>query len=432
MPHQTIIIGAGLAGLTAAYELVRAGLDVQVFEARERVGGRAYSVQFNTGQYGELGAEFVDDNHTALMTYATEFGIQLDPACRFPDDLHWFIDGMLRDAPKGSRPKGERKLLTEEHRNALDSLYAKLQSLLEEQKDPQQTLDEWLDANSITPFAQRIARLLASSLFATDSDLIGVGFFAHLAGLGNGASNMRVKGGVSRLVNAFAEYLKERVYTNHAVRRIQQTDGTVIVNVETTGSLVEVLADSVIVTIPWSVLRHISLEAPLTNVQREAISSLPYGGVVKTLLQYPHRFWSQPNFGIVLLEGEYQAIWEPTFAQTGTEKILSCFSGGHSSLKLSKRADESAIAAVNTIYPHTPKILTSRSYDWSADEWAQGAYCYFRPGDLHLFNPHLNQPAGQVFFAGEHTAPVEYRGYMEGAIRSGQRAAQQILNLFNK
>jgi monoamine oxidase len=72
-------------------------------------------------------------------------------------------------------------------------------------------------------------------------------------------------------------------------------------------------------------------------------------------------------------------------------------------------------------------VLASLSHDWNADGWAKGAYCYFGPGDLNRFNPHLMQPAGRVFFAGEHTASVEYRGYMEGAIRSGQRAAQQIL-----
>ncbi|NMG10025.1 NAD(P)/FAD-dependent oxidoreductase [Brasilonema sp. UFV-L1] len=422
MPHQTIVIGAGLAGLSAAYELVRAGIDVQVFEARTRVGGRVHTVQLHAGQYGELGAELVDDNHTALITYATELGIELDSASKFPDDLYWFIDGMLHN----------RMSLTQEQTSALDNLYAKLQSLLEEQKDPQQTLDEWLNVEPIEPFARRIARWLASALFATDSELIGVGFFAYVAGLGNGGGNMRVRGGVSRLVDAFAKHLGERVHTSTPVRRIQQTDETVSVSVETASGLVEVMTDSVIVTLPWSVLRDIPIEAPLINAQREAISSLLYGGVVKTLLQYPHRFWSKSNFGIVLLEGEYQAIWEPTFAQMGTERILSCFSGGTRSLKLCEQASDLALAAVHTIYPDAPEIILSSSHDWNADEWARGAYCYFRPGDLHRFEPYLTLPAGRIFFAGEHTAPLMYRGYMEGAIRSGQRATQQILNLLSE
>jgi monoamine oxidase len=416
MGHQIIIVGAGLAGLSAAYELVRAGLDVQVFEAQQRLGGRVYTVQLGAGQYGDLGAEFVDENHTAFKAYVAEFNLKLDPACQFPDDLYWFFDGRLYN----------RKSLNNEQGVALDNLYTELQNLVDNQQDPLQTLDEWLDERAISAFGRRIARLQAHSLFATDPELIGPGFFAY-PGV-QGSFNMRVRHGSSSLVNALAQRLGKRVHTNSPVRRIQQTDDTISVTVETENSAVEVMADIVLVTIPWSVLRHIPIEAPLVDAQREAISSLPYGGVVKTLLQYPYHFWSQPNFGIVLVEGNYHAIWEPTFAQIGTNKILSCFSGGTPSLDLTDQASDLAVATVRAIYPDAPETISSYSYNWSTDEWAQGAYCYFRPGDLHRFNPLLTMPAGRIFFAGEHTAPVEYRGYMEGAIRSSQRAVQQILN----
>ncbi|KYC40782.1 amine oxidase [Scytonema hofmannii PCC 7110] len=418
MVLQTIVVGAGLAGLSAAYELVRAGQEVQVFEARERLGGRVHTVQLNAGQYGDLGAEFVDDNHTALINYATEFEIKLDPACQFPDDLYWYVDGMLRN----------RESFSAEKQTALENLFEKLQLLIEKQHDPQQTLDEWLETNQQPPFAKWIARLSARSLFATDPELIGVGFFAYFNTLGGSGSNMRLRGGSSRLVDALAKVLGERVHTRTPVRRIQQTENNLVsVSIETANGLVEAKASTVIVAIPWSVLRHIPIVAPFTDSQQDAIFHLPYGSLVKTLLQYPYRFWSKPNFGITLLDAEYQVVWEPSFAQMGTERILSCFSGGSRSVELSENAVDRAIATVRTVYPEAPEIVTSRSYDWSADEWSKGAYCYFRPGDLDRFNPHLMQRAGHIFFAGEHTAPVEYRGYMEGAIRSGQRAAQQVL-----
>ncbi|GAB1544025.1 NAD(P)/FAD-dependent oxidoreductase [Scytonema sp. NUACC21] len=417
MPYQTIVVGAGLAGLSAAYELVRAGRDVQVFEAQERLGGRVHTVQLGAGQYGDLGAEFVDDNHTAFMTYAQEFGLQLDFACRLPDDLYWYIDRTLKN----------RELLSVEQQDALGELYAKLQTLVDNQEDPQQNLNQWLEASRIPPFAAWIARLLSRSLYTVEPELMGAGFFAYYSAASSNGYNMRVRGGSSRLVDALANYLGERVHTSTPVRRIEQEDSFVSVNIETSYGLVKVTAHNIIVAIPWSVLRHIPIIAPLTDSQREAIAHLPYGSLVKTLLQYPHRFWSRPNFGLVLIEGKYQVIWEPSYAQTGTEKILSCFSGGSPSIELSEDAVEHAVGTVRAMYPDAPEIITSRSYDWSADEWAQGAYCYFGPGDLHRFNPHLTQPAGRIFFAGEHTAPVEYRGYMEGAIRSGQFAAQQVL-----
>ncbi|MUG97375.1 FAD-dependent oxidoreductase [Scytonema sp. UIC 10036] len=419
MPLQTIVVGAGLAGLSAAYELVLAGQEVQVFEAQERLGGRVHTVELSAGQYGDLGAEFVDDLHTALMAYAASFGLKLDPACQFPNDLYWYDGGMLKN----------QESFSAEQRAAQISLFEKLQLLVEKQYDPQRTLDEWLETNELAPFAKWIARLSARSLFATDPELIGIGFFAYYSNtLGASGCNMRVRGGSSRLVDALAKVLGDRVHIKTPVRRIKQTENNLVtVSIETANGLVEASAHNVIVAIPWSVLRQIPIDAPLTNSQQVAIFHLPYGSLVKTLLQYPYRFWSKPNLGITLLDAEYQVMWEPSFAQMGTERILSCFSGGSRSRELSENAVERAIATVRTVYPEAPQILTSRSYDWSADEWAKGAYCYFRPGDLARFDPHLTQRAGQIFFAGEHTAPVEYRGYMEGAIRSGHRAAQQVL-----
>jgi monoamine oxidase len=416
MSYQTIIIGAGLAGLSAAYELIQAGHDIQVFEAQHRLGGRVHTVQMESGQYGDLGAEFVDDNHTAAIAYAIQFDLKLDLACQFPDDLYWFSDGILHNWND----------FTSEQDNALDNFYAQLSTLMEQQADPLQTLEQWMDSHEIASFVRRLIRVQSRGLFATDANSIGVGFFAQYGGAGD--SNMRIRGGSSQLVDALAKHVKERIQLGTPVRRIQQRDNTVTVSVETNG-LKEVVADNVIVTIPWSVLRHIPLEAPLTHAQREAIAELPYGSLVKTLLQYPDRFWTQQNFGIQLLESNYQAIWEPTFTQEGTQKILSCFSGGSPSLTLGNRAIDRAKQTVQDLYPHAPKASATLSYDWSADEWAKGGYCYFAPGQLDRFNPHLTLPAGRIFFAGEHTAPVEYRGYMEGAIRSGQRAAQQILNL---
>jgi monoamine oxidase len=410
---QTVVIGAGLAGLSAAYELLQAGQDVQLLEASDRIGGRAYTVPLNAGQYGEFGAEFVDEHHTALKAYAAEFNLALEPALG-ADDLYWWVEGNLYNWES----------LPAAHRNALEQLDAELSRLLEQQADPAQTLEQWLKTASMPPFACRMAHRDARSLFTTDAEKIGVGFFAYISG--TEAVNQRIRDGSSRLADAFAQRLGERIHTGMAVRGIRQQAEQVILNVESTG-MSEMVAEQVVVAIPWSVLRHLPIDAPLTDGQRTAIAQLSYGKAVKTLVQYPYRFWEQANFGIVLVEGDYQAIWEPTFAQAGTETILACLSGGTPSLHLGEQANELAEHSVRTLYPNAPQPIGAVSYNWNTNEWAQGAYCYFAPGDLHRFHPVLTLPAGQVFFAGEHTAEEKYRGYMEGALRSGQRAAQQIL-----
>jgi monoamine oxidase len=148
MSKRVIVVGAGLAGLTAAYELTRAGFDVQLFEASERVGGRVQTVSLGAEQHGELGAEFVDDNHTALISYATQFNLKLEPAFKFPDDICYYIDGNF----------STQKTLTPQQQASLNDLYQQLDQLLKQQADPAQTLAEWLTAHSTDPFACKVVR----------------------------------------------------------------------------------------------------------------------------------------------------------------------------------------------------------------------------------------------------------------------------------
>jgi monoamine oxidase len=416
MAGSIAIVGAGLAGLTAAYELMQLGYEVQVFEARDRTGGRTYTTHFANGQYGELGAEFVDDDHTALQHYAATFDLKLDPAFQIEQDLYWWLDGHLLDWNS----------LAVDQQDALDQLDAALADLLEQRADPPQTLKDWLNTSTLAPFAREIARRDAYALYAADPDQIGVGFFAHLSGIDS--TSYRIRGGSSKLAAAFAQRLGDRIHTASIVRRVHQHDATVTFTIETKAGITDVTADYGLISVPWAVLRSVAMEIPLSDRQRDAIAQLPYGGGAKTLLQYPHRFWSRENFGIVLVDGSYQAIWEPTYVQPGQEKILSCLSGGSPSLTLGQQTQTLAEEVVATLHLHSPDAIASCSHNWGLDEWARGAYCYFGPGDLHRYNPLLELPAGRVVFAGEHTAPEHYRGYMEGAIRSGQRAAQQIVS----
>ncbi|BAY09263.1 flavin monoamine oxidase family protein [Calothrix sp. NIES-2098] len=415
MSKRVIVVGAGLAGLTVAYELVLAGFDVQIFEARSRVGGRVQTAFLTAEQYGELGAEFVDDNHTALMSYATQFNLKLEPAITFPSDLCYYIDGNFQP----------QKTLTAQQQAALNDVYQKLDELLEQQADPAQTLTQWLTANSIAPFACKVVRQQSYGLYAADPEAIGVGFFAYSGTTGD--RSLRIQGGSTQLATAFARFLGDRIHLNTPVVRIQQQEQTVAVTLNTLQGQVEVFGDWIVVTVPWSVLRHLSIEVPLSQVQREAIARLPYGVSIKTLLQYSHRFWRQLNWGLVVGDTPYQTVWESTVAQAQEAGILACTSSGTPSRNVAGHAVELAQQTVSTLYPNAPEAISTATHDWGADPWSQGAYCYFAPSDLKTWRSDLSYSAGRLIFAGEHTAPVEFCGYMEGAIRSGQRAAEQIL-----
>ena len=422
MSKRVIVIGAGLAGLTAAYELTRAGFDVQVFEARERVGGRVQTVFLEEEQHGELGAEFVDDNHTALISYATQFDLKFEPAFELPDDLCYYIDGNF------STPK----TLLPQQQASLNDAYQKLDRLLSQVADPAQTLAQWLTAESIDPFACKVIRQQSYGMYTADPEAIGVGFFAYSGTSGD--RSLRIQGGSTQIATAFARFLGDRIHLNTPVVRIQQQEQTVAVSLKTLQGQVEVFCDWIVVTIPWSVLRHLSIEAPLTQAQREAITHLPYGTSVKTLLQYSNRFWQQSSFGLLVGDTPYQTIWESTLTQVGEAGILACTSSGTPSRNISGHSVEFAQQTISALYPNAPKAMSTTgcayataTHNWSTDPWSQGSYCYFAPRDLKSWRSDLPYSAGQVIFAGEHTAPVEYCGYMEGAIRSGQRAAEEIL-----
>lgn len=423
MSKKVIVVGAGLAGLTAGYELIHAGFDVQLFEARSRVGGRVQTVALGAGQHGELGAEFVNDTHTALISYLTQFNLKLDPAFRFPDDLCYYIDGNFYT----------QKKLTTQQQAELNDLYQSLDQLLEQNADPAQTLAGWLNAQSSAPFASRVVQQQSLGLYAADPEAIGVGFFAYSGTSGD--RNLRIQGGSTELVTAFAHSLGDRIHLNTPVCRIEQQEQTVAVSLETTQGQVEVFADWVIITLPWSVLRNLSLEAPLSEMQREAIARLSYGTSVKTLLQYSHRFWQQSDWGLVIGETPYQTVWESTATQAGEAGILACTSSGKVSQNVTAQAVELARQTVTTLCLAASKatslvsasVTATATQDWGNDPWSRGTYCYFAPGDLKGWRSDLPYSAGRVIFAGEHTAPIEYCGYMEGAILSGQRAAAQIL-----
>ncbi|MBD2450765.1 FAD-dependent oxidoreductase [Nostoc sp. FACHB-152] len=418
MTKRVIVVGAGLAGLAAAYELTRAGFDVQVFEARERVGGRVHTAFLDAGQYGELGAEFVDDDHTALLSYAAQFNLSLEPAFKFPDDLRSYIDGHF----------SSQKTLSSQQKTALNNAYQQLDQLLEQRADPDQTLAQWLAAHSIDPFACKLIRQQSYGLYAADPEAIGVGFFAYSGTSGN--RSLRIRGGNTQLTSAFARFLGDRIQTNTPVVRIGEQEQAVAASVKTPQGQIEVLSDWIVVTVPWSVLRHISIEVGLTQAQREAISHLPYGVSVKTLLQYSHRFWQPSSFGLVVTDKPYQTVWESSSTGLGEAGILACTSSGTPSRNV-VGCVELAQQTVSALYPNAPQAIATATHDWSTDPWAGGSYCYFAPGDLKTWRSELSYCAGQVIFAGEHTAPLEYCGYMEGAIRSGQRAAEQILAFTN-
>jgi monoamine oxidase len=256
----------------------------------------------------------------------------------------------------------------------------------------------------------------------------------------------RIVGGNDRLATAMARTLaKDAILLEREVVTITQTKSGVSVSVG--DGVLE--ADYVIVTAPATAVRRIRFEPALPAEQHRAIDTLSYGLATKTLLQCTHPFWRTADrpraYGTNLDVG---ALWDGSEGQAGRAGILVSLAGGSASaqaqellrtegpdgfldrtrwLHAAKRATKRAAnSAKNT--KKTPAVMASHSTTWEHDRWAGGGYAYFSPSFDPSLRRWLSAPAGRILFAGEHTS-LEWQGYMNGALTTGQRAAMEVLAL---
>ena len=419
---SVVIVGAGLAGLTAAYELERKGWRVTVVEARSRVGGRVrtFRRELREGQIAEAGGEFIDASHSAVRGYADRFGLALDDlraAERKAGDVSdaVYLDDRLEryEDVVDDTVQGELDRLDEELARYADAI---------DTRDPARTgagldarsVGDLLDELDLLPAARTIADARLRVELAADPAEVSLLFLVVLTALAKDVPDddierYRIRGGADRLPRALADALKGDVVLDSPARLVQDRAKRVRV----VAGRVEVDADYCVVTAPLPALRGVELDVELPRSVRDAIATLAYGGVVKTALQYRSRFWGEDDWsGDTLTDRPVGATWDATVAQPGDSGVLLAYGGGGA-------ADQIA-----EIYRDAGRPAASAAVDWRAERYSGGAYTAWRPGQYTRFWPALRRRYGRVFFAGEHTDL--YASYMEGAVRSGQRVASAI------
>ncbi len=426
--------GAGLAGLAAAVDLRENGARVIVLEARDRIGGRVWTLRdgFVAGQHAEAGGDLIEEGQEEIRRLAVKLGLELAPILRRGFS---FVgrgpDGRPRPriGPGGGPWKQLSELLESWIRDFClaerqwDSVIAKTLA--------QVSVAEWLD--QVKAGGELRARVLGLRGFflADPRDLSLLALVDQLASEIPGRGRMhRIKGGNDRLVSGLADILGVRVHRRTELLAVSQTPDTVRATVRSAdGAQSQMTADYVILTLPATTLRDIAFEPPLPPRQREAIRQLRYGRATRTLLQFERRFWRKGGwpkaFGTMLPIG---ALWDGNEEQPGREGILSLLAGGSASEEtrvVTERGIEGLVDSLEWLGAAGVPLLASRQVCWEDDPWARGGYAYFDP----LFDPALRgwlgRPHGRVLFAGEHTS-FRWQGYMNGAVESGLRAAAEV------
>jgi monoamine oxidase len=387
--RRVVVAGAGFAGLAAAEALAGRGMEVTVFEARDRVGGRVHSRQLENGSVVELGAEFVLPGYDALR----------DTVARL--DLEPFEKGTLYgDREPRDGPPVTREELVAAHSALREPGHGSVAEALERLVP---------SAGARAAVAARLAVSSGYELEDQDASALAEG----AAGFGDFPS-YGIAGGNDRIALALAERLGSALRMSTAVSRVAWSEDCVLVRAG--GD--EVAADACVIATPAPHALEIEWDPPLPAWKRDALEAVRYGQAAKLFLPLASPVPPSQTLSVPL------RFW--TWTQHGMP-VASSFAGSPSALELleidrgpAKWADAVRELRPDLDYADRPPLLST----WHDDPWARGAYSA-RTLSAPLDDAALARPAGVVVFAGEHTAG-RLHGLMEGALRSGLRAAAEV------
>jgi monoamine oxidase len=453
---RVVVVGAGIAGLNAAYQLKKAGLEATVFEARSRLGGRIFSVQgaVGDGLVTDLGGSFINSDHGDMLSLVDEFDLQLFNRLQdvgrvsVPRSAYYF-DGRRRDEEE----------VAEALRAIAEQITADADRLDEDFDAVAPELDalsvkEYLDSHA-ERIGEQFVRVLLENTIRTefgvepdDSSALQLIFVlptvegTRVELLGTSDEKFVVQGGSGKIIEALGEALTGQLELRRVLRRIEP-QGPEFRLIFTPHSVVH--ADYVILAVPFTTLRRVQLQVDLPAGLRQFIEEVDLGRDEKIIAGFSSRPWrTEEGF---LLEAwtdlGFAEVWDETQRQVDrTDAALTFFFGGdqvrrmqHGSTQFQGQRFVDRLERFGAREAATGRFLRTR---WVRDPFARGAYTNFKPGQLTKFGEFLyiesDDPAerqdvhaGNLVFAGEHLSDAYY-GYMNGAAETGRLAAQVVLN----
>jgi monoamine oxidase len=446
---EVLVIGAGLSGLAAARALQASGVEVTVLEARSRVGGRTEGGATADGTPVELGGQWIGPTQTRMYALVDELGLETFPTFNTGEHVIQLGGSRSRMAShRGAVPKlnpfvladlfqGMTRFKRLADRVPLDQPWAAPGARALDN----QTFETWIVRTLRTRTARDYFRVATEAVFSAESgnlSALHALFYAHsgtdLEGLlstDGGAQQDRIVGGSVLVSEAMAAGLGDRVRLDRAVRRIEQ-DGH-RVSVTTRGG--EVFdADRVIVTLPPTLAGRLEYHPILPSWRDQLTQRLPAGSVIKLYAVYDEPFWRQE--GLTGQAASDQGPIKVTFDNSppsGRPGVLMGFMEANDGraaarLPLAERRAAAVACFVRYFGPRAASPLEYIERDWMAEEFSRGCYgAHFTPGVWSDYGHALIQPVGLVHWAGAECSPV-WNGYMEGAVRSGEQAAEDVVS----
>jgi monoamine oxidase len=442
---DVIVVGAGLAGLVAARQLVAARRQVLVLEARDRVGGRTVNASIGAGKVVEMGGQWVGPTQDHLLALARELRIDTFPTYYEGRNLLQ-LRGKLRRY-KGTIPRlaphvlldierARRKLRKAARRVPADAPWTA-------PKAPEldsQTLATWVRKAARTRKGRALLEIATGTVMGTGtaelsllwmlSYVSSAGSFDALIDTEGGAQQDRFVGGSQLISQRLAQELGDAVVLSAPVRRITQDGGGLQVDADGASAR----AQRVIVAIPPPLAARISFAPSLGGRRDQLMQRMAHGALTKCAAVYPEPFWRADGLtGQAVSDSGPVATTFDNSPPDGSPGVLLGFIAGAEAIRHARRSEAERRRAVLESFTHLfgPEAAQPGIYietAWAEEEWSRGGpVCSFAPGALASYGEALRQPTGRVHWAGAETATV-WCGYMEGAVRSGERAAEEVLD----
>lgn len=442
------IIGAGLAGLSCAWELKKSGIEASIYEADTRPGGRIQSrLKWpEENNWVELGAEFINTDHKAVLGLCSELGLSLldKQSEKAQDELEEFIAVINQTRYSTSQIKDALK-------NFAPIVLSDYKQIYSSEKVFQQfdalSLTEYLEGKEIESWFKQLLNAAFTSEFGLDPDsqtcinlieLLGTAGEENDEVFGSSDERFVIQGGNSLLPQTLASKMESQLNYGVPLTAITPIGSGFQLSFKNKKPL---NYDIVVLAIPLAQIPKIDLsKVALPAIQREAFREMGYGQNNKLILGFQEAFWSSganPSSGNAIHD-QLHNLWWSTQMQEGRSAALTVFMGGSKSLNMAKvlrgiQADSETDllqAYLNEVEYAFPNATSRFSWRWQTALWTdhpfqQGSYACFKPGQISRYREILAKPFGQLHFAGEY-ASLEHQGYMNGAAESGISTARKI------
>ena len=423
--HDVVVVGAGMAGLTAARDLVRAGLDVIVLEARDRVGGRIQTLHEPAPHGLEVGAQMIHGSRAPTWELVRQFKIETRP---FPEwtTWAWSAAGGFQKPDQGREEEVDHRLARAYHAYRGDD--TSFQKFLDDQKFTPEEQDSVAE-HALSWSAEATEVSLRAAM---EDDAAWNSYLDR---------NYQVVGGYDKLPRKLAEGLEDRLRLSSVVKRIEWDRFGATVAYESGGRTVTVRARRAVVTLPIGILQTDTpvFSPALPPWKRRAIQSLKMGRVVVAHFLFDARFWRDtiPELPGWSARGGRISFWDPHPIGKGAPVLLGWITG-LASQELSDLGEEAgrgrALSWIEEAFPSAGvrrRVQWSSLRDWIRDPYSLGSYSYTCPGG-GLERAVLATPLEGLHFAGEATAQAPHYQTVHGAYLSGRRAAREILGALGR